>query len=290
MSNSCLQDWWNHAWMLAAATAGTALPGLVALSSQGLTAGRVALSLVGSAGGVAAGVLTGRMGNVLHDRMKDGVADPRALLRNHHLHRLTAESAKSVLLASQSEMLSRSDKEHLPRLAAAVVSEWDELADTKGFQDAVLGLSRDDLKAWLGAGLGDEALSNPPRALTPDAWEIMLRAVGRKHGCTLSDRALTTVATRLHEQLPETVREMLKQGGPALNGMFCSCFSAIFTARFAERSMRSWTNWRPPPTSSAPSSESSSEPQLPFRNDLKASPTVHSSSPSSSSNRKNRRG
>ena len=82
--------------------------------------------------------------------MKDGVADPRALLRNHHLHRLTAESAKSVLLASQSEMLSRSDKEHLPRLAAAVVSEWDELADTKGFQDAVLGLSRDDLKAWLG--------------------------------------------------------------------------------------------------------------------------------------------
>lgn len=124
--------------MLAAATAGTALPGLVALSSQGLTAGGVALSLVGSAGGVAAGVLTGRMGNVLHDRMKDGVADPRALLRNHHLHRLTAESAKSVLLASQSEMLSRSDKEHLPRLAAAVVSEWDELADTKGFQEPSL--------------------------------------------------------------------------------------------------------------------------------------------------------
>ena len=82
MSNSCLQDWWNHAWMLAAATAGTALPGLVALSSQGLTAGGVALSLVGSAGGVAAGVLTGRMGNVLHDRMKDGVADPRALLQS----------------------------------------------------------------------------------------------------------------------------------------------------------------------------------------------------------------
>ena len=127
-------------------------------------------------------------------------------------------------------MLSRSDKKHLPRLAAAVVSEWDELADTKGFQDAVLGLSRDDLKAWLGAGLGDEALSNPPRALTPDAWEIMLRAVGRKHGCTLSDRALTTVATRLHEQLPETVREMLKQGGPALNGMLLLLLGDIHSA------------------------------------------------------------
>ena len=230
MSNSCLQDWCNHAWMLAAATAGTALPALVAHSSPGLTAGGVALSVVGSVGGVAAGVFTGRMGNVLHDRMKDGVADPRALLRNHHLHRLTAESAKSVLLASQSEMLNRSDEEHLPRLAAAVVSEWDELANTKGFQDAVLGLSRDDLKAWLGAGLGDEASSNPPRALTPDAWEIMLRAVGRKHGCTLSDRALSTVATRLHEQFPETVREMLKQGGPALNGMLLLLLGDIHSA------------------------------------------------------------
>ena len=100
----------------------------------------------------------------------------------------------------------------------------------QGIPGAVLGLSRDDLKAWLGAGLGDEALSNPPRALTPDAWEIMLRAVGRKHGCTLSDRALTTVATRLHEQLPETVREMLKQGGPALNGMLLLLLGDIHSA------------------------------------------------------------
>jgi hypothetical protein len=48
--------------MLAVATAGTALPGLVALSSKGLSAGGVALSLAGGASGVAAGVLTGRMG------------------------------------------------------------------------------------------------------------------------------------------------------------------------------------------------------------------------------------
>ena len=89
----------------------------------------------------------------------------------------------------------------------------------------------DDLKAWLGAGLGDEALSNLPRALTPDAWEIMLRAVGRKHGCTLSDRAgLTTVATRLHEQLPETVREMFSKGGPALNGMLLLLLGDIHRA------------------------------------------------------------
>ena len=79
--------------MSAAATTGATIPYLVGFSNDGsISQGDAGLAIGAGLTSALAGTIPGRLGNVLHEGLETRLSDPQTLLRNHHIHALTAEA------------------------------------------------------------------------------------------------------------------------------------------------------------------------------------------------------
>jgi tetratricopeptide (TPR) repeat protein len=224
MADNQWTDWLHHAWTATVATAASSVPFLVSMQGANPSAGEVTaaigLGTLAAIGSVAAG----RLGNVVHDRLKRRIVDPRSLLRNHHLLTLTGHAVAAVVSATaDSEEYGEEDRKRLAQLAKKLPDEWDAISNVSEFDKKLEGLATTDLVHWFDTALGNESAKQPPRALDPRSWEIILLWVGTKHECLPTTGARARLAQQLHESLPVAVRELLKEdlatGGHAFGGL-----------------------------------------------------------------------
>jgi len=219
----------------AAATA--AIPFYLSLSGSELGWG-MGLAAV-AAGGLStlSGALTGSLGNAVYDRVKQRPFDPEELLRNHDLHRLTGSAIRILLEQVATEAIY--DEPLLRELAVALEQEWSELARDNIFQAEVRSLTKAQLQTWFHAVAdADTGSAKPAQALDATFWKNLLKAVGAKHDVLPEESSLQTAAKRLTEELPLTVRELLKRDfsgdtqaqGAAFAGYSIKMFSEILAA------------------------------------------------------------
>lgn len=164
----------------------------------------MASSLLGSgATGAIAGVLGGVCQNLLSDllgpRVSGAVLTPEQLVRNHDLHQLVASSIVSTLLAAAS------DSPAARSLARAAGDAWKRRpAET----DTVAQLDETAVTSLFAHG---DSQFGDLRALTPEQWREFLRLVAAEHRIDVDGTLLNSLATSLHERLPEVIRNTVKQ-------------------------------------------------------------------------------
>lgn len=105
---------------------------------------------------VLGNLLSGHLGDQWKQRLSDRMAEPLTVLRNHDLLQLSGDAAQLVFLAEAESATSTSSRDgELPaqdfirEITNTLAAEWNDLADTPGWRDELLELSREGVVDWM---------------------------------------------------------------------------------------------------------------------------------------------
>jgi tetratricopeptide (TPR) repeat protein len=173
-------------------------------------------------------LLSGHLGDLWKQRLADRMANPQTVLRNHDLLRLSGDAAQLVLLTEAEKAPSESTRsgelppqELIQQIAKTLADEWNDLADTPGWRDELLELSREGVVDWMRQNGVDWSRGS---SMNVEFWKSLLRpvsarvakestdsAIDQDRIRTQADGLIDDLAKALVEKHATSVRELLKQ-------------------------------------------------------------------------------
>jgi hypothetical protein len=177
---------------------------------------------------VLGNLLSGHLGDQWKQRLSDRMADPLTVLRNHDLLQLSGDAAQLVLLAEAESATSTSSRDgELPaqdfirEITNTLAAEWNDLADTPGWRDELLELSREGVVDWMRQNGVDWSRGS---SMSVEFWKSLLRPLAVKVALASTDSVIDQdriraqaggliddLAQVLVEKYATSVRELLKQ-------------------------------------------------------------------------------